>query len=112
MQPATVAVALSGDSGGTLSSSTAACVVSSAAMASTIRRSRTTACSRAGPTGVNRAMLCRSTARAEPYHDENAGGPAKLILDQLLADGVDITDPAALHPGPSRPGSGRVAKQL
>ncbi len=53
-------------------------------------------------------MLCRSTARAEPYHDENAGGPAKLILDQLLADGVDITDPAALHPGPSRPGSAEL----
>ena len=39
------------------------------------------------------------------YHDENAGGPAKLILDQLLADGVDITDPAALYPRPSRPRS-------
>ena len=32
----------------------------------------------------------------DAYHDEDAGGPAKLILDQLLADGVDITDQAAL----------------
>ena len=64
MQPATVAVLLSGDSGCTCSTIVAARTLSPASMASTASRMVAVARSRAVPTAVNRAMFCRSTARS------------------------------------------------
>ena len=77
-QAETVAEEPSGDSGWAWSKIEAASGVSPSAMASAVSLMVTAASSRAWPTGVNMAMLCRSTARPSARWSVSRSGTSML----------------------------------
>ena len=100
MQADTVGAELSGDSGSTCSRTAAARVVSSSVMASTASRSAVRASSRVCPTGVNRAMLRRSTARFSAFCRVSMSGTSMSLtsMPSSASSGAEFPEHLVGHP--------------